>query len=586
MPDVPAEFTGEVSGFTGDSPETINAEGAQVEREADEAQPPVDEEAEAEAVIEPSSETLAELPVVAIQANQAETLAEETDGVLESGVVGEEMVFTDVEPQGTVPQAGAPSSEVEVEVPVVPSCEAQAPETSGEASVGGDLLISQVGYSAPTQSAIRKDLNLSLEEYSVFGSILTIGAMFGAITSGRITDFVGRKWIYISAFSIGMGAVPWVIMSEIGVGLMVLQQFGGINGIGFYLNETFQEAGLSSGKIGTIAYAILRVPITLVGALLMDKSGRRPLVMVSATGTFLGCFLTATGFLLKSHDALLRWVPILGVSGVLIFPINVKGAAGSLVVLVNWSGAWLVSFTFNFLMNWSMAGLLPCVALLLGLFLVPESPRWLAKVGLEKEFKTAFRQLRGKDANISHEVAEIEIGVGLMVLQQFGGINGIGFYLNETFQEAGLSSGKIGTIAYAILQVPITLVGALLMDKSGRRPLVMVSATGTFLGCFLTATGFLLKSHDALLRWVPILGVSGVLIYISAFSIGMGAVPWVIMSEIFPINVKGAAGSLIVLVNWSGAWLVSFTFNFLMNWSMAGETLKPYGSPIYEDPIL
>ncbi|GMH08505.1 hypothetical protein Nepgr_010345 [Nepenthes gracilis] len=103
------------------SPETINAEGAQVEREADEAQPPVGEEAEAEAVIEPSSETLAELPVVAIQANQAETLAEETEGVLKSGVVGEEMVFTDVEPQATVPQAGAPSSEVEVEVPVVPS---------------------------------------------------------------------------------------------------------------------------------------------------------------------------------------------------------------------------------------------------------------------------------------------------------------------------------------------------------------------------------------------------------------------------------------------------------------------------------
>ncbi|GMH19278.1 hypothetical protein Nepgr_021119 [Nepenthes gracilis] len=82
------------------------------------------------------------------QANQAEilaeVLAEETEGVLEFGVVGEEMVFTDVEPQGTVPQAGAPSSEVEVEVPVVPACEAQAPETSGEASVGGDLLISQL----------------------------------------------------------------------------------------------------------------------------------------------------------------------------------------------------------------------------------------------------------------------------------------------------------------------------------------------------------------------------------------------------------------------------------------------------------
>ncbi|GMH07970.1 hypothetical protein Nepgr_009810 [Nepenthes gracilis] len=143
MPDVPAEFTGEVSGFTDDSPEATNAEGAQVEGEAGEAQPPVDEEAEAEAVIEPSSETLAELPAVAVQANQAEILAEETEGAHDFGVVGEEMAFIDVGPQGTVPHAGAPSSEVEVEVPVAPACEAQAPESSGEAIVSGDFLVSQ-----------------------------------------------------------------------------------------------------------------------------------------------------------------------------------------------------------------------------------------------------------------------------------------------------------------------------------------------------------------------------------------------------------------------------------------------------------
>ena len=68
----------------------------------------------------------------------------------------------------------------------------------------------------------------------------------------------------------------------------------------------------------------------------------------------------------------------------------------------------------------------------------------------------------------------VQIGVGLMVFQQCVGINGIGFYVSQTFVEAGLSSGKLGTIAYAIVQVPITLVGAVLMDKSGRKPLVMV----------------------------------------------------------------------------------------------------------------
>lgn len=223
-----------------------------------------------------------------------------------------------------------------------------------------------------------------------------------------------------------------------------------------------------------------------------------------------------------------------------------------------------------------------------------------ANVGRQKDFLVALRKLRGKDADIIDEAAEIEdsninlqglpksrmldlfdskyihsviIGVGLMTFQQFTGINGIGFYARELFAEAGFSSGKVGIVAYAIVQVPITIVGAILMDKSGRKPLLMVSASGTSIGCFLTAASFFLKGQNLLLEWVPWFAVSGVLIYISAFSIGMGAVPWLIMSEIFPINMKGVAGSLVVLVNWMAAWAVSFTFNFLMSWSSTGTFL-------------
>jgi len=62
-----------------------------------------------------------------------------------------------------------------------------------------------------------------------------------------------------------------------------------------------------------------------------------------------------------------------------------------------------------------------------------------------------------------------------MVFQQCVGINGVGFYVSQTFVEAGLSSGKLGTVAYAVVQVPITVVGAVLMDRSGRKPLITVS---------------------------------------------------------------------------------------------------------------
>ncbi|CAL5413230.1 unnamed protein product [Camellia sinensis] len=385
-----------------------------------------------------------------------------------------------------------------------------------------------VGYSAPTQSAIREDLNLSLPEYSMFGSILTIGAMIGAISSGRISDFFGRK-------------------------------------TAMRLSAAFCITGW------------LAVYFSM-GALLLD----------------VGRFFTGYGIGIFSFV-----VPVFIAE---IAPKNLRGGLTTLNQLMIVAGSSL-AFLMGTVITWrslALTGLLPCVVLLLGLFFIPESPRWLAKVGLEKEFEAALQRLRGKDADVSREAAEIQtyiktlqslpkaglldlfdrkyirsviIGVGLMVFQQFGGINGISFYASQTFVAAGLSSGNIGTVAYAIIQVPITIVGAVLMDKSGRRPLLMVSATGTFLGCFLTGASFFLKGQSLLLGWVPILAVSGVLIYISAFSIGMGAVPWVIMSEIFPIHVKGVAGSLVVLVNWLGAWAVSYTFNFLMSWSSTGTFL-------------
>ncbi|KAG9140960.1 hypothetical protein Leryth_010471 [Lithospermum erythrorhizon] len=281
-----------------------------------------------------------------------------------------------------------------------------------------------------------------------------------------------------------------------------------------------------------------------------------------------------------------------------IAPKNLRGGLTTINQLMIVSGA-STAYLLGTVISWrtlALTGIFPCVFLLIGLFFIPESPRWLAKVGLNKEFQAALRKLRGKNADITEEAAEIQayvdtlrslpkarlldlleskyirsvtIGVGLMVFQQFVGINGIGFYASETFAAAGLP-GNVGTIAYAIIQLPISLVGAMLMDKSGRRPLLMVSASGTFLGCFLTGASFFCKENGLMLEWVPILAVSGVLLYISSFSIGMGAVPWVIMSEIFPIHIKGVAGSLVVLVNWLGAWAVSYTFNFMFTWSSTG----------------
>ncbi|XP_066362283.1 sugar transporter ERD6-like 16 [Miscanthus floridulus] len=99
----------------------------------------------------------------------------------------------------------------------------------------------------------------------------------------------------------------------------------------------------------------------------------------------------------------------------------------------------------------------------------------------------------------------------------------------------------------------------------------MVSASGTFLGCFLTGVSFYLKAQGLFPEWVPTLALSGILVYIGAFSIGMGPVPWIVMSEIFSINMKAIGGSLVTLVSWLGSFAISYSFSFLMDWSSAGN---------------
>ncbi|KAL9235839.1 hypothetical protein vseg_010573 [Gypsophila vaccaria] len=380
------------------------------------------------------------------------------------------------------------------------------------------------GYSSPTQAAITSELGLSTAEFSLFGSILTFGAMIGAITSGPIADFIGRK-----------GAMR-VYASFCVAGWLAIY---------FAKDVVALDVGRLAGGYGMGAFSFV-VPVYIAE----------------------------------------------------IAPVDLRGALTTLNQVMICTGV-SVAFLIGIVLSWrvlALIGLVPCAVLLIGLFFIPESPRWLAKRGAHQEFESALQKLRGKDTDISHEAAEIQsyieeldklpkanildlfqkrylrsvtIGVGLMVFQQFGGINGICFYVSNIFETAGFSP-TIGTIIYALLQVVITAAGATLIDKAGRKPLLLVSAFGLVLGCLLAAVAFYLKAHNLSENAAAILAVVGILVYISAFSVGMGAVPWVVMSEIFPINVKGAAGGLATLVNWFGAWAISYTFNFMMEWSSCG----------------
>ncbi|KAI4389589.1 hypothetical protein MLD38_001800 [Melastoma candidum] len=222
-------------------------------------------------------------------------------------------------------------------------------------------------------------------------------------------------------------------------------------------------------------------------------------------------------------------------------------------------------------------------------------------MGMNEDFEASLQVLRGFDVDISQEVSDIKrsvasgskratiriadhkqkrywfplaIGIGLLMLQQLSGINGVIFYSSNIFQGAGITNGNIATCGFGAVQVIATAISAGLVDKAGRRILLLISSWGMTASLFLAAASFFVEEHvpkasglHFILEIVSVVGVVGMGIF---FSLGIGSIPWVIMSEILPMNIKGLAGSIATLANWFVAWVVTMTANLLLNWSPGG----------------
>ncbi|CAA7041241.1 unnamed protein product [Microthlaspi erraticum] len=348
-------------------------------------------------------------------------------------------------------------------------------------------------------SSIMEDLDLSIAQFSLFGSLLTFGGMIGAIFSAKSADLFGRKmtlWL-AEAFCIS-GWLAIAVAKDI-IWLDFGRFFVGI-GVGLLSYVLLQNCGI-------------------------------------ATAYYLGNFMS--------------WRTI------------------------------------------ALIGIIPCLIQFFGLFLVPESPRWLAKDGQDEECEVVLQKLRGKEGDVMTETRQImisvdatvntsmrslfkkkytrqlTIGIGLMLLQQLCGSAGIGYYAGNIFELAGFPS-RIGMTVLSMVVVPKAIVGLLLVDRWGRRPLIMASAFGLCLSCISLALSFALKGVPGIVNFTPIMAFIGVLTYTMMFAAGLGALPWIIMSEIFPMDMKVVAGSLVTITNWFTGWIVSYCFNFMLIWSQTG----------------
>nr|XP_004233971.1 sugar transporter ERD6-like 6 [Solanum lycopersicum] len=394
-------------------------------------------------------------------------------------------------------------------------------------ALGSFLFGFTLGYTNPTQSDIMNDLELSISEFSIFGSLANVGAMVGAIASGQISEYIGRKGTLMIA---------------------ALPSISGWFAISIARDTSFLYMGRLMGGfgVGIISYV---VPVYISE----------------------------------------------------ISPQNMRGVLGSINNLCLTVGI-MVAYLLGLFASWRMLaviGMLPCMILIPGLFFIPESPRWLAKMGNFEDFETSLQVLRGFDTDISLEINEIKksvgssskkatihfselkrrryyypllIGIGLLSLQQLSGINGILMYSSNIFKSAGVSSSKAATFGLGAIQVIATAIAASLVDKAGRRVLLIISSSLMTVSSFLVATAFYLKDF-APKSWHPALGILslvGLVVLVMAFALGLGSIPWIIMSEILPVDIKSLGGSVATLANWLTSWVVTMTANLLLSWSEGG----------------
>lgn len=226
-------------------------------------------------------------------------------------------------------------------------------------------------------------------------------------------------------------------------------------------------------------------------------------------------------------------------------------------------------------------GVVPSLLFFIGVLWLPESPRWLAKVGqqqraeavlakigsadfVDKTISDINRTLIGSNKQSYKEVFKkdvrpaILVGITLAVFQQFCGINVVFNYTSTIFESVGadLDRQLFETVSIGIVNLVFTLLAMWQIDKLGRRPLMLFGSIG--LSIIYIVLAMLLQNHSA-----PALVSVFVLLAIAMYGTSLAPVTWVLISEIFPNRIRGAASSVAIVSLWGAYFILVFTFPIL-----------------------
>lgn len=425
----------------------------------------------------------------------------------------------------------------------------QIPVTAAMSSYLGALSFGYViGFSSPAlplMQLAKEPMYKNSDAASWFGSVVTLGAMFGCPAAGWLVERVGRKMtLLVTSLPFLFG---WIAIS-FGNSLSVLH-FGRV------------LTGFASGMVCVVS------PLYIAETSTKDLRGM--------LGSGVQLFIT------------------IGILMVYVFG-NV----------VSWRALAFIGAVF------------PVVATIFTLR-VPETPRYLLNTNQKNEALRSLLWLRGTTAIAEEECRDMEentdaadekiswsefrkpellrpliVSVMVMIFQQLSGINVVMFYSVSICQSAGFSHASgFASVAIAAVQVVGTIVACFLMDRAGRRYLLIFAGFGMAVSCFMLGgyyhasvqTALLSESVSSTSASVTSSGLSwlalfSLMVYIMAFALGWGPIPMLLMSEIFPARARGAASAIASLTNWMFAFLVTKEFASLQNLLGMDGTFIFFGS--------
>jgi SP family galactose:H+ symporter-like MFS transporter len=411
-----------------------------------------------------------------------------------------------------------------------------------------------------------------------------------------------RSFVYVAAGFAALG------------GLLSGYDTGVISGAVLFLKNDFE---LSTFALEAIVSGVLIGAAigSFVGGRLADVYGRRGLLFVTAV-------IFAVGALLCGVAPSVRLL----IAGRVIVGFGIGLASGTVPVYISevsapedrgWQVslfqlaitigivlAYLVDYVLAPMQAWRlMLGLavVPAVVFGGGMWFLPESPRWLLKRGRRDAALAVLARIRGT-ADTEDEVRDIEsslavadehggiadlfhpsvrsalvVGLGLAVFQQVTGINTVIYYAPVIIQSAGISSASgaiLATLGIGVVNVIMTVVSMRLLDRMGRRPLLLTGIAGMTIA--LAALGFVFR-RPAQTEMSATLAVISMMVYVAAFAISLGPIFWLMISEIYPLKIRSSTEGLSAAFNWGSNLLVSLTFLTLVQELGAPWTFWMYG---------